>query len=366
MAGGGRRCVLRAAPPEPLGPARGRPRPAVAWNGSRVGVTWTDLRDGENAVLFAQAGVSGERVGAAVRVSERGFEAWAPTLAWEGTGWAVVFEGGVGKRGDLYQARVNAQGIATGHPWRITRGRRDDMAPSLVSTGPGYGLAWVSAEEDRRWSVYGWPRARWDGPRAEPVRLLNTSLTLASPTLLWTGQAWAIACIAARREASSVLFLRMEANGTPRGSVTRVTDAPVGGLDLDGRLAAVWDGSAFVVAWSELREGAWRVLAQRVTPRGNPLGASWELSTGAPEATAPALASLGDGSLVVALEVAREGQRRVWVRVVGHEVTERLELQDADGEAWAPAVVSLGGGLAVATASRRGVSLHRVELGPCP
>jgi hypothetical protein len=338
----------------------------VAWNGSRVGVVWTDLRDGENAVLFAQVEASGARVGAPVRVSERGFEAWAPAVAWDGTGWSVVFEGGVGKRGDLYHARVNAQGIATGHPWRSTRGRREDLSPQVVSTGPGYGLAWVSVEEDQRWSVYHVARARWDGPRAEPVRLLNTSLTLATPRLLWTGQAWAVAFLSARREASSVQFLRTEADGTPRGSVTRVTQNPLGGTDLEGRLAAVWDGAGFLVAWSELRAGTQQVLAQRVSPRGNALGVPWVLSTGAPEATAPALVSTGDGTTVTAFEVAREGLRRVWVRRVGETAHEHVELQDADGDAWAPAMVSLGGALAVATVSRRGASLHRVELGRCP
>lgn len=360
-------CALRSAPPEDISLGPGRSPPVLAWNGTYYGIAWVEDRDGEPAVMFVRVGEDGSRQGTAVRVSERGFRAAAPSLAWNGASWSLLFEGGVGSLGDLYQARVDARGIAVGRPWRITRGAREDYQPTLASAGRGYGLAWVSRQVDGRWSLYAAALPRWDAAEVPPTQLLNTSVTLASPRMVWTGHAWAATVLTAGREVLAVDLARMEPDGTPRGTVTRASSDRLGGVDTVGRYAVAWDGTAFGVAWSELRDGLPQVLLRRVGAHGETVTHEVSVSQEAQGAGWPAVERVGDGVLAVAMQVDREGNPRVWIRTVdalgvrpGH-----IEIQDTNGGAATPALAWTGRALGVATATSRGVNFHRVTVGPC-
>ncbi len=366
---------MRSAPPEDISLGPGRSPPAVGWNGTHFGIAWIEDRDGEPAVMFVRVAEDGSRAGAPVRVSERGFRAEAPTLAWNGESWSVVYEGGVRTLGDLYEARVTVRGIAVGRPWRITRGLREDYQPTVVSAGRGYGIAWVAREGDARWSLYAAALPRWDLAEISPTRLLNTGVTLSEPRMVWTGRAWAVTALTSTREVLAVALSRMEADGTPRGVVTHPSGDRIGGTDTAGRYDLGWDGTAFGVVWTELRDGLPGVFYRRVGTHGGALGPETslvrELTDGGDVAVStvswPVVERIGDGVLAVAMVIEQNGHHRVWIRTLdatgirpGH-----IELQDSDGSAGTPALVWSGRALGVATSTARGVSFHRVSVGPC-
>jgi hypothetical protein len=363
-------CALRAAPPEDLSVGEGRADVTLAWNGAHFGAAWVEPIDDERVVMFVRVSPEGRRMGSPLRVSERGFKAARPSLAWNGVSWSLVFEGGIRTMGDIYQARVDARGSAVGRPWRMTRGDREDTEPVFVNTGQGFGLAWISREFDGRYTLYGEVLNRWDAPLAPPTPLLNTSVTLSATRLLWTGQAWALSALSSRRnEVLAVSFTRMEADGTPRGILKHPTPDRIGSVDTSRRYDLAWDGVSFGAAWSELRDGANRVYFRRVTPRGNFTGDEIEVSHGASNADEPALTRAREGLFVLALRVVEpDGSSRVWVRTIdpSDRVQEaQVELQAADGHAGAPALVSSNGALGVAAIDRRGLTFHLVSLGSC-
>ena len=85
-------------------------------------------------------------------------------------------------------------------------------------------------------------------------------------------------------------------------------------------------------------------------------------------ATSPALASLPDGTLVLAWESEREGDRRVAVALLDEEglpQREPVTLRGVEGIATQPALAISADAVGVATRSRRGISFHRVTLGTC-
>lgn len=362
------RCVRRVSAPEDiaLGPTVSAPR--LAWNGAHFGLVWTETIDEEDAVRFVRADTDGARLGLPLRVSERRFLASNPSLTWNGDSWSVLFSGGVRLTGDLYQARVDARGSAVGRPWRMTRGPAHDAEPEFIATGLGFGLAWTTLESTGRWSVYAEVLNRWDAPVAPPTMLFNTSFRLLSPRLLWTGSAWAIAFLSARREASGVHLARMEANGLPRGSVSRITPDRLGGTETAQRFDIAWDGDGFGVVWSELRDGTPQLFFRRVTPRGNPVGALFSLRIADEQSENPSLAFLGDGVYALAEQVVRDGFPRVRVRTLtadGRIQAEGVELRGVDGAAARPALLYNGTVLGLATRSQRGLAFHIVHLGPC-
>lgn len=364
----GRHCALRATPAEDLSLGPSRSAPVVTWNGERFGVAWTEPIDGETAVMFVQVDARGHRRGAALRVSERRYAAASPTVAWDGEGWSVIFTGGIGDVGDLYQSRVDERGSAVGRPWRVTRGPRRDLDPVFVSNGPRFGLAWTALDTDGRWSLYAQALRRWDAPEAPAARLLHASVTMGATQLLWNGTFWVASCVTSQQDALWVNVARITAAGVAYGSVTRMTGDRIGGGATANRHSLAWDGAGFGAAWSELRDGRTQVFVQRLDARLKRLGEPTPVRDGAETTDAPALSAIGDGTLALAYQSAVDGVTRVRVRTLGADDQLQhgsVSLQDVDGTSTRPAMVWTGSTLGVATVSPRGVAFHVVGVGPC-
>lgn len=364
-----RRCALRAAPPEVLVEGAEIGGVAVAWNGTHFGIAWGDRIDGERAVRFVRVRADGSRLGSPLRVSELHTEAESPSLTWNGTSWVVVWSGGLRDVGDIFQGRVDPRGSAAGRPWRMTRGEaRRDLEPRILSTGQGFGLAWVARESSGRWSLYGQALDRFDAPRAFPARLLDTSVSLGETTLVWTGTHWGVAALASRREVLAVDFARMDPRGFAHGTITRLTAPAIGGVDPRGRYALVWDGARYAVAWSEVRDGASHVYFRHADARGRLDETQIDLRDDAESAEAPALEGIGDGVVVAAWQVSRDGRTRLRVKTLsgdGRAQEDPVEIQDHDGRAGRPYLAAGGDALAVVSATSRALTFHRVALGPC-
>lgn len=364
-----RRCATRAAPPEVLVDGAEIGGVALAWNGTHFGVAWGDRIDGERAVRFVRVREDGARLGSPLRVSEPRTEAESPSLTWNGTSWVIVWSGGLRDVGDIYQARVDPRGGAAGRPWRMTRGEaRRDLEPKIVSTAQGFGLAWVAREASGRWSLYGQALDRFDAPRASPARLLDTSITLGETSLVWTGAHWGVGALGSRREVLAVDFARMDPRGVAHGSLTRLTPSSIGGVDTRGRYALAWDGTGYVVAWSEVRDGASHVVVRHADPRGRLTVTPIDLREQAESDEAPALVGLGEGVAAVAWQVSRDGRSRIRVRTLeatGRLQEEPVELQDHDGRAGRPFLAASGERAAVISATARALTFHPVTLGPC-
>ncbi len=364
-----RACALRATPAVAVASGDGFGRAVIAWSGTQYGIAWYRRESADAWIGFARVTSDGTPGATPARVTERGFTPSSPSLLWNGMSWSIVFEGGFGQdHGDIYQARVDARGTAVGSPWRMTRGVRDDLDPFLGARPQGFAFTWIAREDHDRSVLYGQLLDRWDAPRSLAVRLLDTTATLASPKAVWTGTQWAFTCISARSEVQAVDLARLDEHGLPTGTLRHASPDRIGGVETSSRYDIAWGGGSFGVVWSELREGATQVFFRQVSARGNALGPDVCVSEGAPSAGEPVIARVSEGVFAVAMRVEHEGLSRVWVRTVdanGLFQRGRVELQGADGQAGTPSVVFDGDALGVATATRTGVTFHRVTIGNC-
>lgn len=365
-----RRCALRAAPPTPVAAVESLAGASIAWSGSHFGIAWGDSADGERVIRFARVAASGALLGSPLRISETHTQAVDPAITWNGTGWVIVWSGGLREPEDIYQGRVDARGSSAGRPWRMTRAPdRTDLQPRIESTGQGFGLAWVARTSARRSRLYVQALDAFDAPRAVPAVLLETAVGLSEPQLVWTGTQWGVSALGLQREVLRIELARMDARGYTLGSLTRVTPSPIGGIDARARYGITWDGARFVIVWSEVTEGASHVFLRRATARGNPEGDAIDLREPGESAETPAVAALGEGSVAVAWLVSQEGRARLRVRAIdrgGRLQQGHVELQDHDGTVGQPILALAGGTLALLSASARSLTLHRVAIGPCP
>src|SRR5262249_11895704 len=66
-------------------------RPALAWTGAEYGTVWLDSRDGNNEIYFVRLDMTGTKLESDMRVTNDPASSTLPRLAWTGSKYGVVF-----------------------------------------------------------------------------------------------------------------------------------------------------------------------------------------------------------------------------------------------------------------------------------
>jgi hypothetical protein len=121
--------------------------PNMAWNGTRIGITWTDQRDGNDEVYFATADLSGA-VGPNVRLSAIPGRSTRPHITASGTEFAVTWYDVMGMTSQVMLQRIAGDGTPLGMPRVLTCAVAPVQAavPAITWTGSRYGVAYLELE----------------------------------------------------------------------------------------------------------------------------------------------------------------------------------------------------------------------------
>jgi hypothetical protein len=122
--------------------------PSVVWTGSEYGVCWVDRRDGQDEVYFARIDAAGNKIGADVRISDTPFVSVAPSIAWNGSEYGIVWTDGRNGQYEVYFALVDAMGGRVGADVRLTYHEGTAYHPSLVYDGTAFAVAWGDDRDD--------------------------------------------------------------------------------------------------------------------------------------------------------------------------------------------------------------------------
>jgi len=173
---------------------------------------------------------------------------------------------------------------------------------------------------------------------ATPVTHENTD-SFSGP-ILWTGSVFATAWEDRRDQDYEIYFNRLDPSGNKLSSDLRVTDA--GGFSILPDL--VWDGSEFVVAWSDKREGDGNgfVFAQRIDADGKLVGKNVSLTPNGADADAPRLAKGATELGLVFNERADSGRQLAFRTVSVDLATLGTVVVVPDGDAASSAVAWSG------------------------
>ncbi len=201
--------------------------PVMVWNGSEYAVV-TD------AFLFYRIDAAGNQIGQPVDLGITGVFPY-PDLAWNGTGYGLVYA-----RGVPYFQRVDVNGALVGGEIALS----SDVAhnPSIVWTGSEYGVAW-----DYTSSGDGIRFVRLDANGAvqgTETTVTSTAGRSAFPVVRWTGQEYGVAWQDDRYGLDYIFFRRLTAAGANIGTVLRAMDP----ASTDARdPALVWNGTDYGV-----------------------------------------------------------------------------------------------------------------------
>ncbi len=238
----------------------------LAADGDELAVAWSDTVDEGGRVLrFARLAAAGPVIGEPVEI-DRGAP-WSPTIRWTGRAWAVAWSDT--ERGVLFALRA-----PDGVPLVVVRpvglpGPAE--APSLASTGDGFGLLWHdSAGRD-------WFRALdADGTPSspEPFQLqFETASVVAA--LTWTGQRFIGAFSEGVPGMAHIVVRAPPTDGLPMDASDRNHNAEYPALATrEGRTSLAWFDEDRV---ADRRQ----ILLADLDFEGRPSGGPWVVAEGA-------------------------------------------------------------------------------------
>ncbi|HLL52939.1 MAG TPA: hypothetical protein VK447_05295, partial [Myxococcaceae bacterium] len=312
-------------------------RPRVASNGAGYLVVWSDGRNrGE-----AYTDIYGARVGAdGVVLDPEGLALCAcpraqeePSVASDGSGYLVAWEDVRSGSWDIYGTRVSADGTVhepSGLP--LSTVTEEQVTPAVASNGAGYLVAWNDTRGGDSRNIYA-TRVGSDGAVHDPSGLLLSTLG-ANPNLPavasnGTGYLVAWERWSADNTSSDLMATRVGADGAvldPAGLM--LSRAP--GYQRTPALTS--NGTGYLVVWGDSRGASFDIYAARVTADGRVEDSGGLLLTGgANNQTSAAVASNGTGFLVAWTD-DREGFSVVYAVRLG-----------ADGAVLDPSGLRLGG-----------------------
>ncbi|GEM_PF-2796881 len=289
--------------------------PSIAWNGSNYLVVWQDYRNSESTgtdIYGCRLTASGTKVGSSEIVistaagsSSAGAAGaqTAPSVAAGSSGtWMVVWQDARGADDDIYCARVSSAGdvVTADRGGKVVSSVTDDQEePSIGWDGTNFVAAW---------------RDKSSG-RAIRAGRINISGTVLDPNgiVINSGSAGSYGPSIACRNGISLIgwysldALNADVLGTRLNSFGQVGSIAQWSLCLQNQphFSAAFDGTNYVVTWSDRRSGLYRVYAARVSPDGTILDPEGVLVTSGSslDQTEPAIAWNGTHYLVVWTEL---------------------------------------------------------------
>jgi hypothetical protein len=229
--------------------------PDIAWSGSVLGVSWTDVRDGNEEIYFTLVDGEGREIGEEVRITEHWGASVAASVAWTGSTFGIAWhEYRTGADPVTGFSLVDADGVEIGDEILVE-------APAwgnLAWTGAGWGSATLARDDmDHSRSILLSVLGPSGGIEAvtEFVRVTSseTWTSLSAPVMVWTGSGFGVAWGECRdmphgyNDDRIVLALAGD-DGTMTGDPIQLLRDGSGTVD-SGRPGLAWTGSAYAVAW---------------------------------------------------------------------------------------------------------------------
>jgi hypothetical protein len=245
-------------------------QPAVAGDGNDLLVVWEDWQDviRLRAARVTSTGLVQDPVGIPMAAGD-GNELF-PSVGFDGTNYLVVWEDWRrGEYADIYGARVSRDGVVldTGG-FAISQALDDQWRPSVAFDGTNYLVVWQDWRSGTSFQVYGC-RVSPAGQALDPsgIALTEAVNQQMAPRVAFGGSCfmvcwaeWYGAC-----DSSHIRAARVGPAGTvldPGGFRAPIT------AQFQYNPYAAWDGSNFLVGWSDITELDQDVSASRISSSG--------------------------------------------------------------------------------------------------
>jgi hypothetical protein len=117
--------------------------PSIAWNGSSFGITWYAGISGDAEIAFLQVDPVGSRIGWLHRLTWSDGTSYEPPIIWAGSAYALTwYDNREGGNHDIYFARVSDDGLILQADANVSCTEAESQAPSVAWSGSEFGIVW--------------------------------------------------------------------------------------------------------------------------------------------------------------------------------------------------------------------------------
>jgi len=275
--------------------------PALAATTDGFGIAWSDLRDGNSEIYSMILGPDGVPIsGGGLRVTGTMNESIAPSLAWSGGGFGVVWAE-CGWLCTVNFARLDTAGAKVGLDVVASGTEAMPTLPSLVFADDGFGLAWTDDRSDPTSSpsisrdlFFVGLNATGTVVRAER-RLAPAFAPTAAPaaSIAWTGAEYAVVWpdVLPTADRIGIWFAQLDSGGA--AAYTLVVEEGIVAAEAN----VAWAGDHFALVWIDstgIPGDPARVYFARLSPFGIPIGSTIAITAGEGDAHGPRVAWAGE------------------------------------------------------------------------
>jgi len=285
-------------------------QPSLAYNGSELGLSWTDARDGNTEIYFTVLDRSGKRKAsqlANLRVTRDPGRSEFSRLIWTGEDYALTWTDGRDGDFDIYFARLSRAGTKTRADVHVSRGASSDIA----TWGSGFGLVWHSTRDALGLQIY-FARLDQEGNRlAEDQLLCDPEQRGGNPAIAFDGLSFGVAWQGNPGSGGELQWLRLGVDGETFGEAVALTQsgASVGAPSLLQR-----PEGGFGMAWVDARAADSEVRYLEVDDAGQLLGSELMVTDDDSASSAPSLVRTELGYAVAWIDAASDSTGSVMFR----------------------------------------------------
>ena len=300
----------------------------------------------------------------AMRVSDTAGRSDAPSLVWTGSEYGIAWIDDRGGNDEIFFARVAADGELLGEPTRVTDSPGEGRDPSLVWTGEEYAIAWVDDQEGN-FEVYFARLSAGGELAADPLQVTDDPEFSGSPALMWTGSELVIAWNDGRDGNFEIYLARLAPDGSKIGGDLRFTNDD----EFSATPSIAWTGDELAIAWSDARDGNNEIYFARADATGTRIGGDVRVTDEPSYSSSPQVAIAGAVRPVAWLDLRDPNRELYFARLTAAGASETGDLRLSDlatptGSATSAAVAWTGDelGVAYATGTPSDVLLTRRDL----
>lgn len=225
-------------------------KPSIAWNGVDFGLVWSDARNGgKGEIFFMLLDKEGNKVGEEKQITNTpALISTNPEIIWDGKNFAIVYSeynDELSANSTVNFARVNNSGGKIGNVTEVANSI-EKTNPSLAYDGSGYGIIWRAPNNSTAKTYFSYLNASGEIVKNQ-VRVLADEASDYTE-IVWDGDKFGIVYRQSAKKLAygdtvnytvGTYFYRIDQNG----------DATKAKLFITGyeALAAIWDGQKYAV-----------------------------------------------------------------------------------------------------------------------
>jgi hypothetical protein len=253
-------------------------------------------------------------------------------IAFDGTNYLVVWDDDRGgKGGDIFGARVSQDGTVLDRPpIQISTARESQVDPKVAFDGRNFLIVWsddrVKPDPDHPQDDIFGARVTRTGVVLDRggIPISTAESQQFDPSVAFDGSHFLVVWTDFGSGFGDIYGARI----SPAGKVLDANGFVIASGDKEQLDPAVaFDGTRYLVAWSEESDPAYDIFAARITRAGEPRGRAIRVSTGGNASSAPSIAS-GNENFLVAWTHWPDGE---WQSVLGARVDRSGAVLDPEG-----------------------------------